>query len=307
MLRYILKRTMWLIVMLLAVMFITFSIMYTLQGSWLQRLSAGVPTGTLAGTLNSIGLYGTFFGDFFLFFVRYIIPMDFATILSSSSISNSMLSMRIQYTLILCLSAVVVSWLVGMPLGIAAATHKDKGLDHVITAITVGLGSMPSFWVGLVLLLIFAGTLKLISLLFVGTISLILPIVALSLCNIPIVTGATRSGLLETLDQDFIVTARAKGLKERFVIWRHAVRNSMLPLLSVLGSQLTKAFGGALVIEMVFSIPGLGSMMFDSISKRDYFAAVFCILIAAAISGVVNLLADILYTAVNPSLRQRYE
>ncbi|NLA86979.1 MAG: hypothetical protein GX847_06780, partial [Clostridiales bacterium] len=88
MLRYILKRTMWLIVMLLAVIFITFSIMYTLQGSWLQRLSAGVPTGTLAGMLKSIGLYGTFFGDFFLFFVRYIIPMDFATILSSSSISN---------------------------------------------------------------------------------------------------------------------------------------------------------------------------------------------------------------------------
>jgi len=306
-LRYILKRVVWLVVMLLMVFFITFTILSSRPGSWLHFLSEGEPTGGAAKALDSVGLYGTLIGDFLLFMLRYAVRLDFAALLSRSTIGYVMLPMRVKYTLILCVSAVIVSWLVGMPLGIAAATNRGRRLDNVITSMTVALGSMPSFWVGLMLLLLFGGVLHMVSMLFGGVKSLILPIVALSVCNIPIVTAATRAGLLETLDKDFIVTVRAKGVRERLVVWRHAVRNSMLPLMSILGNQLTKAFGGALIIEIVFSVPGVGSMMYDAINRRDFLAEIICILISAALSGVINLVADIAYTAINPAVRQRYE
>ncbi len=307
MIRYIVKRIAWLILVLLAVSFIVFAVMYNLAGANLEFLSHGEPVGTLAKALAAIGLYDTFLGDFFLFLLKYVIQLDFVQLLSTNPSNVSALPTRIKYTLILCLGSVILSWIIGMPLGIAAATHKGKKLDTAITSMTVALGSMPTFWTGLMLLLVFAGFLRIVSTLFKGPVSLILPIISLTLSNIPIVTGATRSGLVATFDKDFILTVRAKGLSERVVIWAHAVRNSMLPLLSILSSQLTKAFGGALVLEMVFSIPGIGTMMFNAISTRDFPLLMVTILISATFSGLISVIADTIYAAVNPAVRQRYE
>ncbi|MBR6812218.1 MAG: ABC transporter permease [Oscillospiraceae bacterium] len=307
MIRYILKRIAWLILVLLAVSFIVFAVMYNLAGSNLDFLSYGEPVGALAKVLAAIGLYDTFLGDFFLFLLKYVIQLDFAQLLSANPSNVSALPTRIKYTLLLCMGAVILSWIIGMPLGIAAATHKGGKLDTGITSVTVALGSMPTFWTGLMLLLIFAGFLRMVSTLFKGPQSLILPIISLTLSNIPIVTAATRAGLVETFDKDFILTVRSKGLPERAVIWSHAVRNSILPLLSILSSQLTKAFGGALVLEMVFSVPGLGMMLFNSISTRDFPLLMVCILLAATFSGLISVIADAIYAAVNPAVRQRYE
>ena len=307
MIRYILKRIAWLILVLFAVTFIVFAVTYHLPGANLEFLSNGEPANGLAKVLAAVGLYDTFVGDFFLFILKYVIKLDFTFLLSNNPSNISALPSRIKYTLILCLSSVVLSWIVGMPLGIAAATHKGKKLDTGITSLTVALGSMPTFWTGLMLLLVFAGLLRIVSTLFKGPSSLILPIIALTLSNIPIVTGATRSGLVETFDKDYILTVRAKGLSEKAIIWAHAVRNSMLPLLSILSSQLTKALGGALVLEMVFSIPGLGMLMFNSISTRDFPLLMLCILMAATFSGLISVIADAIYAAVNPAVRQRFE
>ncbi len=296
-----------LFVMLLIVTFIAFTIIYFLPGSPLPFLSMRAEASGLTRALGSLGLSGTFFGNFILFVVDILMKLDSSAFAMTKPVALSTFSVRVKYTLMLCLCAVVISWIVGLPLGIAAATHRGKALDNILTGLSVAFGSMPSFWVGLMLLLVFSGILNVIPVLFFGTKSMILPIVTLSICNLPTVSGAVRAGIVDAMGKDFIVAARSKGLRERLVINRHAVRNAFLPLLSVLSSQLTKAFGGALVIERVFSVPGLGSLMFDSISSRDIFTVMVCLLISACISGVVSLLADVIYTVVNPSLRQRYE
>lgn len=296
-----------LLAMLLAVSFMAFAILYILPGSTLFTLSMKASGTGLGNFLERINLSGTFFGNYILFLVRNLIMMDMKPLMAPGTNTLRTLPTRIEYTMILCLGAVLLSWIIGLPLGITAAAHKGGLLDNAITVVTVGLGSMPPFWIGLMLLLLFAGVLNWVSILFAGPKSLILPIITLTASNIPIVTAAARSGVVDTLDKDFVMTVRAKGVKERTVVWAHAVRNTLLPLLSILSSQLTKAFGGALVIEMVFAVPGLGSMMFESITARDNLTVMICLLISAAISGVVSMVADIVYTAVNPSVRQRYE
>jgi len=306
-LRYIINRIGMLILMLLVVVFTAFTILYVLPGSNLQILSPLAQGTALGSVLETLHLSGTFFGNFILFVVNCLIRFDVKAIMSPGSTVFKNLPVRIGYTMTLCLGAVLLSWIIGLPLGITAAAHKGSKLDNLITILTVGFGSMPAFWVGLMMLLVFCWMLGLVNILFSGYESLVLPILTLTISNIPIVTGAARSGVVETLDKDFILTVRAKGVKERRVVWAHAVRNTLLPLLSILSSQLTKAFGGALIIETVFAIPGLGRLMFDSITSRDNVTVMVCLLISAAISGVVSMVADIVYTAVNPSVRQRYE
>lgn len=308
MFRYILKRLLWLAFTLLGVIFLTFTIMYFLRGSNLPvLLSPDEPPDGLSRALEHVGLYGTYLGDFLYFLLRYVARLQFTGLVSGKLTDINTLSTRYLYTLISCLSAVAVSWIVGLPLGIAAATRSGGFLDNVVSALTVGFGSMPTFWVGLMLLMLFASKLRIVPMLFVGLPSLILPVVTLSLSNISLVTSAARSSVLETLDKDFIMAARAKGLRESLVIWRHGVRNSVLPLLSTLGSQLTKALTGALVVEYVFSIPGIGRLMFDSISNRDFNTVLICILITAVTSGAINVVTDVLYTFINPAVKRRYE
>lgn len=199
-----------------------------------------------------------------------------------------------------CLLAVVVS----IPLGVLSALRVNRLGDRLVTTISLVIQALPGFWIGVVLLLVFSRTLKwLPSAGMIGPQSLLLPTIVLALPLIAILTRLTRSGLIEVNGEGYINTARAKGLSEVTVIFPHAMRNALIPIVTVVGLQFGTLLGGAVVTETVFSFPGIGKLLVSSIQLRDYNVLQACVVVIAAAFVVVNLLVDLLYAYIDPRVR----
>lgn len=199
-----------------------------------------------------------------------------------------------------CLLAVVVS----LPLGLLAALRVNRLSDRLITTLSLLTQSLPGFWVGVVLMLIFSRKLNwLPSSGLDSAQSLILPTVTLALPFIAILIRMTRSGLLEVVGEGYITTARAKGLGERTVIFPHAIRNALIPIVTIVGLEFGTLLGGAVITETVFSFPGIGRLLVTSIQVRDYTVVQACVVVIAAAFVLVNLLVDLLYGYLDPRVR----
>ena len=211
---------------------------------------------------------------------------------------------RFLRTLELALAAVAVAALVGVAAGIVSAVRRASVLDYVATTLALAGISTPIFWSGLVLILLFSVTLEWLPAGGSGTLRhLVLPALSLGLFGAGVLARQTRSGLLETLGQDFVRTARAKGLPERIVVVKHALKNALIPVVTVLGDQFGRLLGGAILTETVFSWPGMGRYLIESISRRDYPAVQGAILVFAGAVVVTNLLVDLSYGALDPRVR----
>lgn len=225
---------------------------------------------------------------------------------------------RLPATLLLTVTAFVVSFVVGIPLGVYSATHKYSKGDYGLTVFSfVGI-SVPSFFFGMGLIYLFALKLNWLptsgfgSSTFHGTgIALVLhklkylimPALVMSLSNIATVTRFARSSMIETLSQDYIRTARAKGLSEKIVIYRHALKNSLIPVITIFGQSIPNLFGGAYITEKVFGWPGMGLLGVEAINNRDYQILMGLTLFTAVLVLLGNLLADIMYSFVDPRIR----
>jgi peptide/nickel transport system permease protein len=225
---------------------------------------------------------------------------------------------RVPATLLLSLSGLVVATLLGLWLGTVSARHVATPLDHVISAGTLIGYSMPAFWLGQVLLIIFAGGLGLFPVQGMTTARvsysglryvldvlwhLILPAMTLGLLQLALVTRLTRTGLLEVLNEDYVRTARAKGLAPRSVLYGHALRNALLPVVTVVGGHVGTLLAGAVLTEIIFAWPGLGRLLYDATLSRDYPLLMAIFLLVSASVVVVNLLTDLTYTALDPRVR----
>lgn len=199
-----------------------------------------------------------------------------------------------------CLLAVVVSF----PLGLLAALRVNRPTDRIVTTASLLTQSLPGFWVGVVLMLVFSQMLKLLpSTGFSSPAALVLPVVTVALPFIAILTRMTRSGLLEVVGEGYITTARAKGLSERIVIFIHATRNALIPVITVVGLEFGTLLGGAVITETVFSFPGIGKLLVGSILTRDYALVQACVMLIAAAFVVVNLVVDLVYGYLDPRVR----
>lgn len=199
-----------------------------------------------------------------------------------------------------CMLAVVVSF----PLGLLAALRVNRPTDRIVTTASLLTQSLPGFWVGVVLMLVFAQMLKLLpSTGFSSPAALVLPVVTVALPFIAILTRMTRSGLLEVVGEGYITTARAKGLSERIVIFVHATRNALIPVITVVGLEFGTLLGGAVITETVFSFPGIGKLLVGSILTRDYALVQACVMLIAAAFVVVNLVVDLVYGYLDPRVR----
>lgn len=199
-----------------------------------------------------------------------------------------------------CLLAVVVSF----PLGLLAALRVNRPTDRIVTTASLLTQSLPGFWVGVVLMLVFSQVLKLLpSTGFSSPAALVLPVVTVALPFIAILTRMTRSGLLEVVGEGYITTARAKGLSERIVIFIHATRNALIPVITVVGLEFGTLLGGAVITETVFSFPGIGKLLVGSILTRDYALVQACVMLIAAAFVVVNLVVDLVYGYLDPRVR----
>jgi len=207
-------------------------------------------------------------------------------------------------TALLAVLALLLALAVSFPLGLLAALRVNRFGDRAVTTGSLIVQALPGFWVGVVLLLVFSRTLKwLPSAGLTDVQSLILPTIVLALPFIAILTRLTRSGLLEVIGEGYIQTARAKGLPERTVIFPHAIRNAIIPIITVVGLEFGTLLGGAVITETVFSFPGIGRLLVSSIQVRDYNVVQACVVIIAAAFVIINLIVDLLYAYLDPRMR----
>ena len=211
---------------------------------------------------------------------------------------------RLPNTVLLALTALSISTLVAIPLGVLSAVRRNSSWDYAAMFVALLGQSMPIFWTGIMLITVFSVALDLFPSSGSGTFRhLVLPAVALGFFSTGRVTRLVRGGMLEVLGQDYVRTARAKGLAERGVVYRHALRNCLLPVITNVGLELGSTLGGAVVTEMVFAWPGVGRLIVSAIFARDYPLVQAAVFVVAAMFVLVNLAVDLLYAVVDPRVR----
>src|SRR6266849_1502468 len=211
---------------------------------------------------------------------------------------------RLPTTLVLACASVVLSTAISLPLGVLAATRRGRLADALASTLALLAISMPSFWLGVILILLFAGGLRMLLASGSGTWQqLILPTITISAFSIGLLTRLIRRAVGETLGQPFVTTARAKGLSERAIAWVHVLRNSAIPVVTVMGLQFGALIGGSVVVETVFAWPGVGWLMIQSIEARDLPVIRAAVLVLAIFIVLINLAVDVLYSVLDPRIR----
>lgn len=252
--------------------------------------------------------------------VRYVnwigglVVGDFGRSFTYSSPVIDLILERIVVSLPLALISLALSTAIAIPVGIFSAARRGKAGDTVSMGIAQLGVAVPNFWFALLLVYVFAVWLRLLPSggfpgwgagVWPGLKALILPAVALALPQAAILARVTRSAMLEVLGEDYIRTARAKGMPRRTVLWRHALRNAMIPVLTIMGLQFSFLLAGTIIIENVFYLPGLGRLVFQAITQRDLIVVEGVVILLVASVVLVNLVVDILYAVVDPRLRVR--
>ena len=256
-----------------------------------------------------ISLYGydrTVFYRYFLYVNNMLHGTLGTTVITGQSIA-ALYFQRLPATLVLALGTIVVSHLISLPLGIFSAVRSGSLWDNgsMVLAL-IGL-SMPNFWLGLMLIILFALTLGwLPSGDFTGFKSVILPAITVGTGHTAMLTRTTRSSMIDVIRSDYLRTARAKGVPEKIVIRKHALRNALIPILTVSGTQLAGCLGGAVITEAVFSWPGVGRLIIDAINSRDPNAATGYIIMTTLLTSVLLLIVDLLYAYVDPRIKAQY-
>lgn len=214
---------------------------------------------------------------------------------------------RLPATLKLAFAGSIVSILIAIPLGITAAINQNTWRDSGSMVLGLLGISMPTFWLGLLLIIIFSLNLGWFPSIGDNTpLSIVLPAITVGTGQAALIMRTTRSTVLEVIRQDYIRTARAKGVREKIVIYKHALRNAMVPVLTIIGTQFGTALGGAIMTETVFAWPGVGRLIIDSITNRDIQMVTGAIILTTMLSSIAILLIDIAYVFVDPRIRARY-
>jgi ABC-type dipeptide/oligopeptide/nickel transport system permease component len=213
---------------------------------------------------------------------------------------------RMPATFQLAGAAMAIALLIAIPAGIISAVRRNTPVDYFSTVVALLGQSMPTFWLGIMLILIFSVQFNLLPSSGRGDLRhLILPAITLGLFTTARMTRLTRSGMLEVLGQDYIRTARAKGVNEPPVVWKHALRNAAIPILTIAGIELGALFGGSVITETIFAWPGVGRLSVQAIYNRDYPVVQASVFLLATTFVVVNLLVDLVYTYLDPRIRLR--
>lgn len=303
------KRLLQMLVVLFCISFITFFLTYLAPGDPAAAMyeAAGiVPTETmLHEAQSSMGLDKPFLTQYTTW-LSGCLRGDFGTSFSKKASVLSLLQQRIWPTVQLALASLAIMVVVSIPLGILSAVRQNKGTDYLLRGLTFAGISMPGFWVGLMLMYIFALKLKWFPVISSGTgwQRMILPALTLAIAMSAKYTRQVRTAFLEELSQDYVVGARARGIKESTILWRHVLPNSVLPLITMLGLSLGSLLGGTAVVEIIFSYPGLGNLAVSAVGARDYPLIQGFVLWIALIYMAVNLLVDISYSFIDPRIRE---
>jgi len=298
---FFLQRMLRFFTVIFGVLLLTFLLIHLVPGDPVEvMLGESASSADREGLRAELGLNQPLLQQFGTYLNR-LAHGDFGHSIHSKTAIADLIAIRYPATLKLALLSLFIGLLVGIPLGIYSALKAGRWQDILVTIISVRLSAMPAFWLGPVLMLVFAVWLGWLPVSGMeSNTSIILPAVTLGFGLSAILTRMTRTSLLEVLNDDYIRTARAKGLSERVVILRHAMRAALLPIITIVGLQMGSLLAGAVITETIFSWDGIGRLLVESIEKRDYPVTQACVLVVALSYVVVNLLTDILYKLADP-------
>lgn len=306
-LKYILHRLLLLIPVVIGVSFLVFFIV---------NLAPGNAAELIAGPEASIETIEQIEEDLGLnknIFVRYgeymlnLLQGDLGTSYYSDERVFDKYIERLPATLELAVAFIVVALVFSLPLGILAAIKQYSIFDRIASFVAMIAVSMPNFWLGILLILLFSAQLRLLP--SGGNeywYSIILPALTIGWQMCALMTRMTRSSMLEVIRQDYITTSRAKGLSEKTIVLKHALRNALIPIITSAGSLFVDCVGGAVVVETIFSWPGVGRLVIDSIDKRDLNMVIGCVIMTTILITLCNLIIDIIYAFVDPRIRSTY-
>jgi len=308
MLKYIFKRLLQMIPVLLGISLIIFAIMDFTPGDPARlMLGESATEEDVEALREEMGLNDNFFIRYF----RYIggaLKGDFGISYRNKLPVMDELFSRFPTTLKLTFYAIAISVIIGIPIGIISAVKQYSIIDNVSVVLTLMLTSLPGFWFGLMLILLFSLKLGWFPATGIDTWRhFILPSITLAGSCMATIIRMTRSSMLEVIRQDYIRTARAKGATQKKVMLKHAFKNALLPIVTVIGLTFGVQVGGAIITESVFAIPGLGTLMVTSVRMKDIPMVLGSVLFIAFVIGIINLIVDILYAFIDPRVKAQYE
>jgi len=303
MLQYLARKLPQTIIVVLGVSVITFFIMH-LSGDPAQLMLPPEATEEeIQSFREALGLNDPIYVQYARF-LKGAVRGDFGQSLVQRRPAFQVVMERLPATLELAVSAMIFAIIIAVPVGIIAAIKRNTVFDYISMGIALGMQSMPTFWFGIMLVIIFAVKLNVLPTSGRGTFAhLILPTIALGSFYLAMISRLMRSGLLEVLSEDYVRTARAKGVKETLVIMKHALKNSLIPLVTVVGLEFGKLLGGAVVTETVFEWPGVGRLAITAINQRDYPVVQAVVFVLAITFVLVNLFTDVIYSYLDPRIR----
>ena len=307
--KYILRRILSMIPVLLGVSFIVFSMLHIIPGDPARTLAGG-PEAREEDVIrirDQLGLNDPFIVQYGRWITNLVVHQDLGNSFNTGRSVTDEIMDRFPTTVQLAGASVLVAVLIGVPVGIISATKQYSVFDNVAMFLALVGVAMPAFWQGMLLILLFSLHLGwLPSIGMDGIQYLILPAFTLGTGGAALIARMTRSSMLEVVRQDYITTARAKGQTERVVINKHALKNALIPIVTVVGLAFAGLLGGAIITEQVFTIPGLGRLLIGSINQRDFPVVQGGVLYIALTFSLVNLFVDILYAFLDPRIKSQY-
>jgi ABC-type dipeptide/oligopeptide/nickel transport system permease component len=305
MFRYILTRLLYMVPVLWLVVSVVFLFIHLVPGDPIQQmLGEGATAGDIQTLRHAYGL-DVPIGRQYMNYWKGVLHGDLGRSLRLDQSVIRIIVQRYPWTLQLTVAAMFVALLISVPAGVRSARRQNRWDDRALSFVSLLGLSFPNFALGPILILFFAIHLALLPVSGAGTIAhLVLPAITLGGSLAAILTRMVRTAMLEELNQDYVRTARAKGLSESQVVYKHALRNALMPVLTVVGLQFGSLLAGAIVTETIFSWPGIGRLTISAISTRDYYLVQGCILTIGLTYVLVNFLTDLLYSLANPRILQ---
>lgn len=304
MLKFTMKRLVYLVLVLVGVSFLVFLLLYMTPGDPVRMMLGESATPEAQAELRlELGLDDTFLVQYGRYIKNIVVHQDLGTSYSTRRPVLDEIMTVFPNTVKLATAAIIIAVILGTFLGIVSAVKQNSLLDNAVMVLALIGTSAPIFWIGILMIILFSVNLGWLPPSGFGSFKqLIMPALALGMQSTAVVASMTRSSMLEVIRQDFVKTARAKGQKESVVIMKHVFRNALIPVITVVGLQFGTLLGGAMLTEVVFSIPGVGRLMIEAIKQRDFPIVQGSVLFVAACFSLVNLAVDLLYAVVDPKV-----
>lgn len=304
MLKFTMKRLVYLVLVLVGVSFLVFLLLYMTPGDPVRMMLGESATPEAQAELRlELGLDDPFLVQYGRYIKNIVVHQDLGTSYSTRRPVLDEIMTVFPNTVKLATAAIIIAVILGTFLGIVSAVRQNSLLDNAVMVLALIGTSAPIFWNGILMIILFSVNLGWLPPSGFGSFKqLIMPALALGMQSTAVVARMTRSSMLEVIRQDFVKTARAKGQKESVVIMKHVFRNALIPVITVVGLQFGTLLGGAMLTEVVFSIPGVGRLMIEAIKQRDFPIVQGSVLFVAACFSLVNLAVDLLYAVVDPKV-----